>query len=255
MYRNIHDVWIIEKIMLLHRMITFVTCIKIMAGYEDFGNRLQTYIDCIHKGCAIPYEIIVVEDQTEKNKKFMRDLFTPDYLLEKHVRCIEYVATYSNPHGYNLIEAYSKNIGIREAKYNFICVTNCDIWMNDAFFTCLETLKQGFLYRFIQVEVGETEKILNENLLDPSKWTLNAIAYKSGDIMLTTKDIWLQIKGFPENDVWVHSDLIVCKVLSNIGIPLQVPREPRIYTLSQERTYQEKPFEFAKTLEYTHCCN
>ena len=66
---------------------------------------------------------------------------------------------------------------------------------------------------------------------------------------------WHKIKGFPENTVWVHSDLIVCKVVNNNGIPVVVPPKVKIYTLPQVRNYKEQPYELEKTMEYFNVCN
>ena len=63
------------------------------------------------------------------------------------------------------------------------------------------------------------------------------------------KSSWSRIKGFPENEVWVHSDLIVCKVVYNNRIPVQV-LESAIYTVGQTREYVAQAFELFKTYEY-----
>jgi hypothetical protein len=226
-----------------------------MTGYEDYGVRLQSYIESANQ-CTIPFEIIVVEDINQKNSVLLKTLFSAEYFKEKHVRHIQYQAKYPNPHNYNMIEAFSKNIGIYAAKYDFICVTNCDITFNDAFFPFLKTIQPQVFYRFLQYEKDNVnETCINSDLKDKSKWTLNAIAKKSGDIMLMDKTSWYKIKGYPENTVWVHSDLIVCKVVNNNKIPVVVPPQVKIYTLPQIRKYSEQPYEIEKTLEYFNVCN
>ena len=236
-------------------MISFVTCIKIMAGYEDYGLRLQAYIESIQK-CSLPFEIIVVEDINDKNSVLLKTLFSDEYCTKNRVKHIEYKATYPNPYNYNMIEAFTKNKGIYTAKYDFICVTNCDITFNSQFFSFLKSIQPNVFYRFLQYEKDDfTETCINPELKDKTKWTLNAIAHKSGDIMLMDKVNWHKIKGFPENTVWVHSDLIVCKVVNNNGIPVVVPPKVKIYTLPQVRNYKEQPYELEKTMEYFNVCN
>jgi hypothetical protein len=87
-------------------------------------------------------------------------------------------------------------------------------------------------------------------LADPSQWTLKNIAYKSGDVMLMDAESWKKIRGFPENEVWVHSDLIVCKVVHNNGLPVNVDKAAAVYTYPQERERVPQAFELNKTYEY-----
>jgi len=228
-----------------------------MGDYENYYERLRDYIESIFLQCDVAYEIIVVEDINEKNTKFVRDFFTTEYFNHKNVNHIEYNATYPNPHNYNMIEAFTKNVGIYTAKYNYICVTNCDITFDATFFAFLPTIRPSTFYRFIQYEKDEAgnERCINPQLRDKSQWTLYNIAHKSGDIMLMDKSNWYKIKGYPENTVWVHSDLIVCKVINNNRIPIEIPDNVKIYTLPQVRNYSEQPYELQKTKEYYNICN
>jgi hypothetical protein len=237
-------------------MISFVTCIKLMPGYEHYYLYLQNYIESICSQCNIPYEIIVVEDINTKNTKFVYEFFTPEYFKERNVIHVEYDAIYANPHNYNMIEAFTKNIGIYSAKYDYICVTNCDITFDSEFFKFLPTIRPSVFYRFIQYELhGKEEICINPKLKDPKNWTLYEISRKSGDIMLMDKQLWYKIKGYPENEVWVHSDLIVCNVVNNNNIPIEIPPHIKIFTLPQERNYTEQPFELQKVKEYFNVCN
>jgi hypothetical protein len=250
-----------------------------MPSYEDFADRLKVYIDCICDGCSsaeVAYEIIVVEDQCNKNVCRAADRISERWLAERGARILSYQATYANPHGFNIIEAYAKNVGIRAALYPFVCVTNCDLVFDLAFFCFLKTVRAKTFYRFMQYEMAcpdewrwhlvkkqltEPAKCLNPDLRDKSKWTINCIAYKSGDIMLMDKTSWLTIQGFPENEVWFHSDLIVCQVVKNNNIPLIVPAEAKVFTFPQERGSANKVVDgvefMSKAEEYLHCttCN
>jgi len=215
-------------------MITFVTVIKII--HHDFSLALNLYVDSIVTQITCDYEIIIVEDICDKN--------TARYQVPVHpcVRYIPYHATYPNPYNYPLIEAYAKNVGIRAAKFPFICVTNCDILFSPEFFPFLTTLEPKTFYRFPQYELVAVPTSFAEALTLPttplnhlcSTSTLKDIAFKSGDIMLLDADSWLKIKGFPENTIWVHSDLIVCKVAQNNGFALNIP-SVRIFTSPHAR--------------------
>jgi hypothetical protein len=241
-----------------------------MPGYEDYTFRLKMYIESIANRCHSPYEIIVVEEQTDANVAFLRDFFTQEWLAARNARIIEYTAYYPNPHGYNMIEAYAKNVGLHAAKYAYVCMTNSDVLFNDAFFDlCAEGLRPRTFYRFYEYEtppvlawdLARIEESLNDAVcINPDlekKLSLKNIAYKSGDAMLLDKESWFAIKGFPENEVWVHSDLIVCTVVNNNGFALKIEPNVRVYTYPQERTLVERPFELEKTYEYLNrkTCN
>ena len=228
-------------------MISFVTCIKLGSGYEDYGSRcLRLYVESIYEASQeaseeIEYEILIVEEENELHTLTLSE----DWLSIRGARVIKYGGGYGNPNGYSMIEAYAKNVGIRAAKYEYICVTNCDIMVGVNFFVEMKKLESNVFYRFLQYETLEkcwtTEealvapcKCLNEELLDEGKWTLNAVANKSGDIMLMDAATWRKIGGFPENEDWVHSDLIVCKVVHNNGLKVKVFKEVRVLTWPQE---------------------
>jgi len=242
-------------------MISFVTCIKLMPGYTDFADRLRLYVDSIAEHCTVPYEILIVEDRCARNVALLDTVVPPAWLAQRRARILPYVAAYPNPHGYNMIEAYAKNVGILAARYPFICVTNCDIVFGSCFFEFAPSLTPGVFYRFLQYETDAVHSsvdavlaapatCINPTLADPTQWTLNTIAYKSGDIMLMDSDSWRRIRGYPENDVWVHSDLIVCTVARNAGLKLMVPPSVRIYTSPQDRAHTTRGFELAKAYEY-----
>jgi len=237
-----------------------------MPGYEDFVQRLQLYIESIV--CSFPYEIIVVEDRCARNIALVTDTLDEAYFANHNARLLPYAACYPNPHGYNMIEAFAKNAGIREAKYPFICVTNCDIVFDSSFFEFATDLSPRVFYRFLQYETERIETTLadmlaapctcvNPDLQYPYKWTLNAVAYKSGDIMLMDADSWHQIRGFPENEVWVHSDLIVCKVAHNNGFSVRVPKNVRILTAPQTRNLPSIGIELETSYAYFYrvACN
>ena len=253
-------------------MISFVTAVKLMPGYEDYQKRLEMYVESIAAHSRVEYEIIVVEDQSGANLRLLRDCFPLEWWAAKGARLIEYEAVYPNPHGYNMIEAYAKNVGLRAARFPYVCVTNCDVLFNAAFFElCASGLQSNVFYRFLEYETPAVAAwelagieasfgdavCINPDLADPHKWSLKTIAFKSGDAMLLDRRSWEKVEGFPENEVWVHSDLIVCTVVNNNRIPLHVPTEAKVYTYPQDRALVEKPFELAKSYEYLErvACN
>jgi len=257
-------------------MISFVTSIKLVRGYEDYASRLRLYIECIAQGFLLEaftdFEIIVVEDCCRKNVALVRDFLTDEWLTQRHARIIDYHADYKNPHNYNMIEAYAKNVGLKAALHPFVCMTNCDVLFNQAFFhLCAHDLQPNTFYRFLEYETvpvtsWNLEKIqetfsdatcINADLANPQMWNLKTIGYKSGDAMLMDSESWKRIRGFPENDVWVHSDLVVCTVVRNNGLPLVVPTDAKVYTYPQERDLVERDFELTKSMEYLYkkTCN
>jgi hypothetical protein len=233
-------------------MISFVTCVKICTGYEDYVHRLEVYVENIASFMKLPYEIIIVE---EKAETFSVDIKGP------FVRVVQYVPNYPNPHGYSMIEAYAKNVGIKEAKYSYICVTNADVFFDADFFESLRHLRQNTFYRFHQYEVPvplEWSWACVQKSMEGARWinpkitsgSIQGVAHKAGDVMLMHRDGWERIKGYPENEVWVHSDLVVCVVVSNNGIRLDVPKGG-VYTYEQSRSFIEQPHEMQTALLYS----
>lgn len=245
-------------------MLSFVTCIKLCDGYETYTDRLRLYVECIVAGCPYAYEIVVVLELGANEAREAAFLQAP---FLKHVVFIPYTPAYANPHGYNMIEAFAKNVGIRAARFPFVCVTNCDILFSDSFFEL--QFKPATFYRFLTYETApiddwtltladakglfESATLVNSDLALCK--TLNNVAQKSGDIMLMDKATWLKVGGFPENEVWVYSDLVVCTVVSNNGVPLEVP-DARIYTYPQKHQTGHV-FEHLRSLAYLHktTCN
>lgn len=240
-------------------MLSFVTCIKLCAGYETYVDRLRLYVECIVAGCAYEYEIVVVLEvgaDAEREEAFLRAPFLA------HVVLLKYVPTYPNPHGYNMIEAYAKNVGLRAARFAFVCVTNCDILFSDSFFEL--RFQPNVFYRFLTYETAPVDDwtlslaaakalFAEATPVNPElslAKTLNNVAQKSGDIMLMDKATWLKVGGFPENEVWVYSDLVVCTVVSNNGVPLEVP-DASIYTYPQKHQTGHV-FEHNRSLDYFH---
>jgi hypothetical protein len=238
-------------------MLSFVTCIKLCAGYETYVDRLRLYVECIVAGCAYEYEIVVVLE-VGANAALEEEFGRASFL--RHVVLLKYVPTYPNPHGYNMIEAFAKNVGIKAARFPFVCVTNCDILFSDSFFDL--RFKPTTFYRFLTYEtvpvsdwsltLADAKMLFAEATpVNPELTlakTLNNVGHKSGDIMLMDKDTWMKVGGFPENEVWVYSDLVVCTVVSNNGVPLEVP-DASIYTYPQ--THQTgQVFEHVRSLDY-----
>lgn len=283
-------------------MISFVTSIKLCKYYENYHDRLVDYILNITLGCELidmPYEIIVCEDVCDKNTKLIDSVLDNDFLERNNTTILKVPQTYDNPIGYNMIEAYAKNVGLQHTKGDFVCITNADILFNTHFFHFVkEKMQKNKFYRFLQYESFNdlsgnyflalhnaeknvrrhinpflnvtTEHSKNLQKTNNLNIILSAIANKSGDIMLMDRDNWLKIKGFPENTYWVHSDYIVCRVVHNNKIPIEVVQEPvKIYTflpdniqpiVRNERKEGDKApdveeWEFAQTYNDKLTCN
>jgi len=234
-------------------MTSFVTCVKLCPGYEDYLGRLKVYVENIVALCTSPFEIIIVEEKVDVFK-------VAGQSWASHARVVEYTPSYRNPHGYNMIEAFAKNVGISMAKYPYVCVTNADVFFDAAFFENIKNVNHETFYRFKEYEVPVppewswevVEKTMSKEkrvnaVLDSN--TVQGIAFKSGDVMLMHKDLWQRIGGYPENEVWVHSDLIVCVVVSNNGITVNVP-DGGVYTYVQARERKEAPHEIQTALLY-----
>ena len=75
--------------------------------------------------------------------------------------------------------------------------------------------------------------------------------------MLLDKTTWMDIKGFPENTVWTHSDYVVCKIVGNRGLPLVISSTP-IYTYEQfpkHSVMSQEELSILKSYEYKQVCN
>ena len=186
-------------------MTSFVTCIKLCPGYDDFVQRLKVYVENISALCATPFEIIIVEEKVAHFS--VERLLSKEWLETRQARVVEYTPSYPNPHGYNMIESFAKNVGIREAVHPYVCVTNADVFFDTLFFENLKRLKPKTFYRFKQYEVAvPTDWCWKcvEQSMSSAKWenpqvlngTIQGIAYKSGDVMLMHRNEWRRIRGY-----------------------------------------------------------
>ena len=241
-------------------LISFITSLKICAGYSDFGHRTRLYIENISEGCkkfGISFEILIGEDVDSKNEAYLSDILTNDFLEKHNTKIIQtqqssYINLFDKN---NMLEAPNKNACMYKSKGKFLCITNADILMNDVFFYKIREIKENNFYRFLAYEVEmldcplETVKLdyvlkyCEENILKCYNDVLHNprnifdISYKSGDIMLMDRVNWLKIKGFPVNGCWAHSDTVVCCVVNNNKINMVGLLEPiRIYSMKHLRT-------------------
>ena len=92
--------------------VSFVTSVKICAGYDDFGYRTKLYVENVSQQCrryGVTYEILISEDISEKNTKFLSDYLTPEFLKDKNTTLFQLQQTYHNPYGHNMLESPNKN--------------------------------------------------------------------------------------------------------------------------------------------------
>ena len=238
-------------------LVSFITSLKLCAGYIDFKYRIKMYIEQIYKYCTklnIPYEIIICEDIDHKNDELLKNFFNEEYLNKHKVILLERKQDYYNPLKHNMLEAPNKNKAILSSKGKYLCCTSGDILMNKEFFSILSTLKENIFYRFLSFEVKEldiewaeatleyveeyaiknTTRCYNERVKQCQHIT--DIAYKSGDIMLMDRKNWIKIRGFPQCGLFHHTDYVACKVVENNKITIVIFNEPiRIYSLVHSR--------------------
>jgi hypothetical protein len=224
-----------------------------MGAYKDFDRLLCRYLDSLHASrlASVPYEVIIVEEVDGRNDRRLN--LPAEYLLSREARVIHLEATYPNPYNYNMIEAFAKNAGLRETKYDMVCITNCDIFFERSFFQFVPSMKPRVFYRCL---VFDERGCLNPQLTLPmtADTMLTQISYKSGDIMILDKATWMLIGGFPESTVWVHSDAIVCCVVLNNQIPVDVV-PTKVHTSSHARDSVESPNFIDVIRPYFNCKN
>jgi hypothetical protein len=227
--------------------ISFITTVKLCKGYEWIENALQVYINVIDALCTVPYEILIGEDLNDKNIRRVN-------VTGKNVRIIDVPGTYPNPLNFNMIESYSKNACLKEAKGEYACMTSADQILSKDFFKFLESgsLRHKVFYRFATYEIPffDTRGIDVDTILErcerdkpnghfwtkgcfEGKLTPTKLAAKGGDIMMLDTDSFRDIKGWPENICYHHVDYAVCIVaFSNFDVEVP-PKEICTFTLSQ----------------------
>ena len=251
--------------------VSFITSIKLCGGYIDFKYRIKLYIEQISKNCkklGIPFEILISEDVCKKNAEFLQDFLSDEFLSKHDTKLFKRLQDYSNPREHNMLESYNKNVCIIKSRGKYLCCTSGDVFMNDEFFKILSQLDNESFYRFLSFEVKEPDRAWQDCDLEyisrycedntlrcyndklqactrtkyqkevhgPPRVRTSDIAYKSGDIMLMHRDLWLKIKGFPENGCFNHTDYGVCIVAENNSIPFRYFPEPvKIYSPQHSR--------------------
>ena len=241
-------------------MISFITTAKICKGYEWIEDSLQIYIDCIMFFCDkynINYEILIGEDLDSKNIKRIE--------LNGNFKIIEVPQIYHNQLGFNMIESYGKNACLSQSKGDFVCMTSADQLFSESFFIFIKnSLYPNTFYRFATYEIPKFDtkslsiiEIIqkcndsNSKLCNPGcfSYPLDPIklGQKSGDIMLLDRLSFEKIKGWPENDCFVHVDCSVCFVAFNNFNIFVPPNNICSYTFEQE--YREPQEKFLTTGE------
>jgi len=170
---------------------------------------------------------------------------------------------YKNSDKFPLFQMIAKNVGIRRAKGEFVLATNIDILFSDElceFLTC-KKLKKNCLYRIDRHDSGltvipenvdwqERLRLCRESVIriqgqfcthkpdelvqsqDPDKLHTNAC----GDFTLLSREKWLELKGYPEFELWsIYIDGLLLHGAEAIGLKQVVLKEPlRIYHIEHE---------------------
>jgi hypothetical protein len=265
--------------------ITFLTTIKICRGYEFLIERINLYILNIRYYCekyGIPYEILICDNINEKNCCKIRDKI----IDHTNVRVFDMEQTYPNPHGFNMIESYGKNLCLRHARGTFCCMTSADQMFSEKFFQLVKNgLAKEVFYRFATFEVPAIpvnvdtltselipsilerckhgkKRLCNPGMFDNLEIGAVHLGQKSGDIMMLDTESFRKIKGWPETDCFAHMDTVVCIVATN-NFPYCIPpKDVCTYTFEQEgrsstcnQTLENYQWNICKTYVSRKTCN
>lgn len=234
--------------------ISFITTIKICRNYEWLENSIILYLRHIDYYCKkynISYEILICEQINEKNIFLISDKY---HFKNLNVTIFKLNQEYLNPHDFNLIESYGKNECLKHAKGIYTCMTSADVFLSEIFFIYIrECLNKEIFYRFATYEIPRHNFEINVNIEDLMNYCENCddkrlanpgcfddsisvikLGQKSGDIMLLDTESFKKIKGWPENDCFVHMDLATCIVATN-NYPYIIPKNNICsFTFTQE---------------------
>jgi len=205
---------------------------------EDLFKRmylsLYTNITLLEEA-QIYSEIIIVDYNTPKNSKKLYEIL--DFKSNKYVK-IRYIIIEEEFHlqfkdsdKLPMNNMLARNIGIRRSNEEYILSTGIDVIFSKELILKFKNLISGNLYRvdrydvnklILQINTLNTDKILGlceKNIIDvhfntnkgkfldtnfPSLHTNNC-----GDFQLTHRDVWFDLKGYPEIDLMgTHCDTL-----------------------------------------------
>jgi hypothetical protein len=208
---------------------------------------------------------LICDNINEKNICKIREKIEDDnlgkYIDHAHVKIFDMEQTYPNPHGFNMIESYGKNLCLRHALGIFCCMTSADQLFSEKFFQFIKSsLKKEIFYRFATYEVPVIPVKLDElssvesfatllsqcnsgkkRLCNPGMFSGSLadrtnpinLGQKSGDVMLMDTQSFRKIKGWPETDCFTHMDTVVCIVAYNNFLCNIPPADVCTYTFEQ----------------------
>jgi hypothetical protein len=235
--------------------ISFVTTVKICSGYEFLETNIQLYVQHIQYYCQkynIEYEIIICEQVDDKNTKRVSSFLKED---TPHVKITVLEQTYPNPLSFNMLESYGKNAGLKQSSGKYVCMTSADQILSEPLFVYIKhELKPQMFYRFATFEVPELPETNMDGLMEFCQNTNDKVlcnpgcfldsigaidlGQKAGDIMLLDRSSWMQIRGWPEYECFVHVDTAVCFVIVN-NFDTCIPRDTSICTYTPRQTSRD----------------
>lgn len=169
----------------------------------DFKSRLKTILDWNSK--LFSGEIIYVEWNPLPDK-----LLDSLWLTERYQNMRAYVVPHaihekycSNPH-MSMMEFFAKNVGIRRAKYDWICVINADILIGLDVRNGLHQLNKKFVYGTNRIDYRWSGRKINKFTFLDGRLMLRIINMCKkhnyiGDFLLAHKDAWFEAKGYDES--------------------------------------------------------
>jgi len=174
-------------------------------------NFLPDCIKSIHENCAdIAFEIIVVDNNSNDNSvELIKKRFPEVNLIENHEN-----------HGF----AKGNNIGVRQSNGNFILLLNNDTILLDPLFPALNLFKNDSsigivgikmldeqnrfiasfgkfpkFYNFLKLKTLQIDLSKIERKISASQNQYIDVNWISGTFLITTKEIWTQVRGLDES--------------------------------------------------------
>ena len=152
-------------------------------------------------------EMIFVEWNPIMDRPFLSLGLTRDYPhLRAYVVHPEIHAQLCDHPRMPVLEEFGKNVGIRRAKHEYICVTNCYIFWDQNVKRIARLLKRDSIFRTRRVELNwHGDPPTQSYLRDPKNraefrlgWK-QELEYGCGDFTLAHRDLWHRARGYDES--------------------------------------------------------
>ena len=218
----------------------------------DMNRRMQLFIDDLAWQCGrtgLDAELIVVEWNPPPDRPGLKDaLDWPDGPDNLTIRLVEVPPHYhnrlENSDRMGLYQMIAKNVGVRRARGKFILATNIDLVFNDELmdFLARRELNPKCFYLIDRYDVPDgvlADFPNHETLLEYCRSNVIRVhrdereihANACGDFTLMSREAWLELKGYPEVELWsIYLDGILVHMAYASGLRQVVLLDPmRIY--------------------------